>query len=145
MYAKVEFNVNELYSGSSRKGKRKSSSKFKIAKHKVKKQKDYSEQGTKFAGIVMLDTVKIINSKVGAYTGNKIRSNATGETLKYASYMLIAASNPYVALGVVALETANNIIDYNIRNINSIQETEYKASYYGRMASSNSRWRGNYK
>ena len=140
MYARIDYNVNNRVIKKGRGLKR-----VRGASGKIASQRTIADYATRSIIRTSLEAVKILNSKVGSYTGNKVRTQARGDALKYSSYMITSTVNPYVAIGAMAIDVGNSLIDYTIRNINSAQETEYKSSYYGKMATSKSRWRGNYQ
>lgn len=140
MYARIDYNVNNAVI---RKGR--GLKKVRGSKSKIKNKSKVAEYAVKSIMKTSLESAQVLNSKVGSYTGNKIKTQARGDALKYTSYMITASVNPYVAIGAMAIDVGNSLIDYTIRNINSAQETEYKSSYYGKMATSKSRWRGNYQ
>lgn len=112
---------------------------------KLEKQKANIDKAIAFSGNLISKSIGAITTKASLYTGNKIRANNIGQTLKLGSYAITAVKNPYLAIGLFGLDTINAVSNTTIRLINSEQETEYRASYYGKMATSGSRWRGDYR
>ena len=139
-YAEFVVNVNNI--GTSRKP---SSKKKKKTTENIKSQNNNLKRAYRFASINALSVASALNSYTGAYTGNKVKQANVTQGIKYTGMVLTAISNPYIALGVLAIDTVNNVLDYNIRVANAQQESDYKTSLVGNMATSNSRWRGNYK
>ena len=84
-------------------------------------------------------------NKVGAYTGNKVSASNRQERINLGSLAIASFLNPFYGIGSLALHTFNNAIDYNIRNKNSQEESNYRTSLLGNMATSKSRWRGYFK
>ena len=90
-------------------------------------------------------TLQAINSKVGQYTGNRVASSNREEIITLGSLAVTALINPGYAIGASVVHIANNIGDFAVRQINSQEESNYKNSLIGNMATSNSRWRGNFR
>lgn len=113
-------------------------------KSKKQRQSQAITRGIKLASFSSKTTSSVI-TRVGQYTGNKISQRNISTLVKYSGFAVTAIGSPYVALASVAVDTANNLTDFVIRNVNSEQQNDYKRSLLGNMATSNSRWRGNYK
>ena len=98
-------------------------------------------------------TANVINSKVGQYTGNKVAQSNASQAIKLAGLasaaILSIASGNYIggaiAIGGAAISYGSQLLDYTVMVRNSEQESAYKRSLRGNMATSNSRWRGDYK
>lgn len=89
--------------------------------------------------------LNLVNTKVGAYTGNRVATSNRQEMLTLGSMVVATVINPAYGMGALVLHSFNNAIDYTIRNKNSQEETNYRISLLGNMATSKSRWRGNFK
>lgn len=116
-----------------------------IKKSKISTNTNLIGKAISFASGKVLTTPSIVLSKVGSYTGNKIQTSNINANFKIGAYALAANINPYIAVGKFAIDSIINITDFNIRQINSQQETDYRTSLIGKSSTSNSRWRGNYK
>ena len=92
---------------------------------------------------LVLSTLAVANSAVGAYTGNKVRQSNIQTLLSIGGIGALAISHPYIAAASATILAIKNTIDFEIRQINSRQESNFKQSYRGKMATSGSRWRGN--
>lgn len=101
-----------------------------------------------------LGSAMYVNSAVGNYTGNKLRQSNTQTSLSLIGSVSVGALSgakfgPYGALagGAIALVgvIAKNTINLGIRQINSEQEMLYKTSITGKMTTSGSRWKGEYR
>ena len=98
-------------------------------------------------------TANVINSKIGSYTGNKVAQNNASQSIKLASYAsasaLMLATGNYlgaaVSVGGAVISYGSQVLDYAIMVRNTEQESAYKRSLRGNMATSNSRWRGDYR
>lgn len=138
-YSDIRITVDQILMGNQR------SSKTKVAKRKLTANEKFVNKVMGFASSKVLTVPSVVLSKVGSYTGNKVQSSNINTAFKIGSYGIMATINPYVAIGKIAIDSIVNITDYNIKQINSIQETNYKTSLIGNSSTSNSRWRGNYK
>ena len=98
-------------------------------------------------------TANVINSKIGSYTGNKVAQNNASQSIKLVSYAsasaLMLATGNYlgaaVSVGGAVISYGSQVLDYAIMVRNTEQESAYKRSLRGNMATSNSRWRGDYR
>ena len=113
-----------------------------------KKQKQQIEKTKKTAAKVTGTTLAVAayaNSKVGQYTGNKMRQANNQTTLALTGMGLLALKNPVVGITALATYVTKSAIDTQINIINSQQESAYRMSYKGNMTTSGSRWRGSKK
>lgn len=120
------------------------------------KVKDNNLNLSKWIGTIQttaLLSANVINSKVGSYTGNKVAQSNNAQIIKLAGFasgaILSLATGNYIgaaiAIGGSAISYGSQILDYQIMLKNTEQESAYKRSLRGNMATSNSRWRGDYK
>lgn len=140
MYARIDFNINNI-----KQSRKKGLKKIKGNQNKISNQKKITSYGIGLASRSFLQGLQMVTTKVGSYTGNKVQTRNMNTSIKYTGYMITATINPYLAIGKAALDLLENTVDYNIRQINSQQETDYRTSLIGKSSTSNSRWRGNYK
>lgn len=108
----------------------------------IQKSKFNGKKALNIANMYASRTAQLINSKVGAYTGNKVATANRNETIMLASMAITALTNPLYGIGSFAIHALNNSIDFAVRMKNSQEESDYKRSYLGNMATSKSRWKG---
>lgn len=111
-------------------------------KRKKKKTKFNGKKALSIANMYASRTAQLINSKVGAYTGNKVATSNRNESIMLASMAITALINPAYGIGSFAIHALNNSLDFAVRMKNSQEESDYKRSYLGNMATSKSRWKG---
>lgn len=140
MYARIDYNVNNIITPKEKKTKR-----VKGAKKVRKNQRNKNDYAVRVASRSFLTAIQTVNSKVGSYTGNKIQTRNMSTNFRVASYGIIATINPYLAIGKSAIDLTQNTIDYVTRVLNSEEEVNYKTSLIGNATTSNSRWRGTYR
>lgn len=111
---------------------------------------------SKWIGTISTTTIlsaNVINSKIGHYTGNKVAQSNASQVIKMAGFtsgaiLSLATGNfigAAISIGGSAISYGSQLLDYEIMIRNSEQESAYKRSLRGNMATSNSRWRGDYK
>jgi len=128
------------------------------SKSKVNKQFKAITNAISISSGIIVSSGYVINSKVGSYTGNKVKQANIKNAFTVASKVAGAvglfakastAGGPVVgaiiAGGGLALDTINTITDITIKQANMRQEFDYKNSLIGNMATSGSRWKGNYR
>ena len=85
-------------------------------------------------------TASYANSKVGDYTGNKVRQSNIATGIGALTTIGTAFINPVLAVGVIAGYSVKRTIDMGIERENSRQESQYRSSYRGKATTSKSRW-----
>ena len=98
--------------------------------------------GVAKASSLVLATAAMANSAVGSYTGNKLRQSNIQTLLTIGGLGATALVSPTAAIIATTTMLIKNAIDYEIRLVNSRQESNFKRSYKGNMTTSGSRWRG---
>lgn len=137
----VNMNINEgrrATSPQSRKKKKASSGK--TSSTKVKSQKSASSKYSKKLLALGVSTTSYVNSKVGDYTGNKVRQSNIATGIGVLTTAGLAFANPVLAAGVIAGYSIKRTIDMGIERENSRQQSEYRSSYRGKATTSKSRW-----
>lgn len=114
-------------------------------KNKTKKIGNKINKAVNLVTVYASKTFQAINSKVGQYTGNRIATSNRQEIITLGSLAVNALINPTYAIGATAIHIANNITDFAVRQLNSQEESNYRSSLLGNMATSKSRWRGNFR
>lgn len=143
-YAEFVVNINNMSNNMSN-GQTKSVSIDRFQRKKTNKKINTKNKALNLVNIYGSRTAQVINSKVGQYTGNRVATSNRQEIITLGSLALTAFINPGYAIGASAVHIANNIADFAFRQINSREESNYRSSLLGNMATSNSRWRGNFR
>lgn len=89
-----------------------------------------------------LATATMVNSAVGSYTGNKLRQSNIQTLITLGGIATTAIVSPTAAAIAATTFAIKSAVDYEIRMVNSRQESNFKRSYRGNMTTSGSRWRG---
>lgn len=108
----------------------------------IQKSKFNGKKALNIASMYVSRTAQLINSKVGAYTGNKVSTSNRTEAIMLGSMAITALINPAYGIGSFAIHALNNSLDFAVRMKNSQEESDYKRSYLGNMTTSKSRWKG---
>lgn len=110
-------------------------------KSKGKKKSKMKSIATKTSGVLMASAI-YANSKVGEYTGNKLRQSNNATSLALIGMGIASFANPLAGTLAVTSFAVKSAIDNSIRIKNSQQESAYRMSYKGNMTTSGSRWKG---
>lgn len=119
------------------------------AKSETQKAKELNKALTMTTGFVAT-SMSIVNSAVGAYTGNKLRQANNQAVINLAStgvgLIVSLATQNYIGAIAIAVGTATSYIrstvNYSIDIVNSKQESAYRMAYKGSPTTSGSRFRG---
>lgn len=137
----VNLNINEVRRATSPQSrKKKKSSSGKTSATKVKSSKSASAKYGKKLVALGIATASYANSKVGDYTGNKVRQQNIASGIGVLTTIGTAFVNPVAAATVAGIYTVKRTIDMGIERENSRQESEYRNSYRGKATTSKSRW-----
>jgi hypothetical protein len=124
------------------------------AKKKVKADKAAElktiNQVANLATGYVASAVAMANNAVGSYTGNQLRQSNINATLGIATTVaaigIQIATQNYVGAALTAgaaiVSTAKQAINYNIRVMNSQEESRYRLAYLGNPTTSGSRFKG---
>lgn len=101
----------------------------------------FSISSTKITG-ALLAGMAFANSSIGSYTGNRASQSNTSSALGVLGIGVTLVKNPVVGSIAIATYSVKRIVDMEIEQRNSEQQSAYSQSYMGKMTTSGSRWKG---